>query len=154
MRFFLLSIILWLSAVWMYPFPLFSHHHRPGGTRPCLILLPCHPASWAQICNTCHCERFYQWFSDKWFFFRTSLFSSDHCTRNLCWQDWIKTHEVGTEEEFKAYWNGLSEEEIKVCLIPFFFVCPWFICIYLSCGNKQLWWRWVSLFYVLRKAQW
>jgi hypothetical protein len=57
-------------------------------------------------------------------FFHALLFFSDHCIRNLCWQDWMKTHEGGTEEEFKANWNGLSEEEIKVHLISSFFMCP------------------------------
>jgi hypothetical protein len=46
----------------------------------------------------------------------------------LCRQDWIKTHEGGIEEEFKAHWNGLSEEEIKVGsavhLISFFSCFP------------------------------
>ena len=33
------------------------------------------------------------------------------CTiRNLCWQDWLKTHEGGTEDDFKAYWLSLSVE--------------------------------------------
>ena len=50
-------------------------------------------------------------------------FSSDHPTRNLCRQDWIKTHEGGTEDDFKSYWNGLSEEGIKVRFISLF-VCP------------------------------
>jgi len=31
----------------------------------------------------------------------------------LCRQDWVKTHEGEGEKEFKAYWNGLSEEGIK-----------------------------------------
>ena len=49
--------------------------------------------------------------------FFTRRFLSDHCPRNLCRQDWLKAHEGGTEEDFKVYWNGLSEEEIKVRLI-------------------------------------
>ena len=63
-------------------------------------------------------------------------FSSDHLTRNLCRQDWIKTHEGGTEEDFKSYWNGLSEEEIKVCLISLF--CVSLIYLYPS-QDSQPW---------------
>ena len=101
--------------------------------------------------------------SHEWILSVISNFSFTHhfyllmiVLETLCQQDWIKTHKGGTEWEFKAYWNGLSEEEIKVCLTSSFFLCPWFIYIYLSCGigNKQLWWRWASLLYVLDKVEW
>lgn len=57
--------------------------------------------------------------------------------RNLCRQEWIKTHLRGTEDDFKAYWNGLAGEEIQVHSTPSFFVHPGSL-IHLSAGNKPL----------------
>jgi hypothetical protein len=34
--------------------------------------------------------------------------------------DWLKSHEGGTENDFKLYWLSLPEEEIKVCIVAFF----------------------------------
>jgi hypothetical protein len=56
---------------------------------------------------------------------------ADCAIRNLCRQDWLKTHEGGTEDDFKAYWLGLSVEQIVVrvpaflfsCSVPLIFVC-------------------------------
>ena len=43
------------------------------------------------------------------------------CTiRNLCQQDWLKTHEGGTEDDFKAYWLSLLVEQIAVHVPAFF----------------------------------
>ncbi|KAI0277095.1 hypothetical protein BC826DRAFT_1113951 [Russula brevipes] len=33
--------------------------------------------------------------------------------KNLCRQDWLKSHEGGTEDEFRAHWLGLPEEDKK-----------------------------------------
>ena len=74
--------------------------------------------------NRCWLKPWMDSISNKYFFFHTSILSSD---------DW-------------------SEEEIKVRLISSFFLHPRFIYISLSYGNRQLWWRWASQFYVLEKV--
>ena len=56
---------------------------------------------------------------------------ADCAIRNLCRQDWLKTHEGGTEDDFKAYWLSLSVEQIAVRVpaflfsfsVPLIFVC-------------------------------
>jgi hypothetical protein len=57
--------------------------------------------------------------SDKYASFFTQRFS-DSTTRNLCRQDWLKSHEAGTEDDFKTYWLSLAEEEVKVCVVAVF----------------------------------
>jgi hypothetical protein len=57
---------------------------------------------------------------------------ADCAIRNLCRQDWLKTHEGGTEDDFKAYWLGLSVEQIavRVPAFPFSFSVPLiFVCL-------------------------
>ena len=90
--------------------------------------------------------------SDKYGFFLqgfTRCFS-DSAIRNLCRQDWLKSHEGGMEDEFKAYWLGLPEEEIKVCVVASFFQVYLLLCVHISGGNRRLLCRYVkSVFYVL-----
>ena len=37
--------------------------------------------------------------------------------RNLCAVEWVKVNPQGTTDEFKAYFNGLSEEQRLVCYV-------------------------------------
>ena len=54
-------------------------------------------------------------------FFFTQCLSDSGAIRNSCRQDWLKSHEGGTEDEFKVYWLGLPEEEIMVRVVASFF---------------------------------
>ena len=58
--------------------------------------------------------------TSKGFFFAWHF--SDGSGRNLCRQDWLKSHKGGTEDGFKSYWLSLPEEEINVCTISCFMV--------------------------------
>ena len=78
---------------------------------------------------------------------------SNNAIRNLCRQDWLKSHEDGTEDQFKAYWLSLPEEEIKVRVLSlsslfshrFNFLsamegdgcCAGTLYIYFTCRNLQ-----------------
>lgn len=42
-----------------------------------------------------------------------AIVSESISDKNLCRQDWLKSHLDGTENQFKAHWLGLPKEEIK-----------------------------------------
>ncbi|KAI0282938.1 hypothetical protein BC826DRAFT_1110448 [Russula brevipes] len=42
-----------------------------------------------------------------------AIVSDSISDKNLCRQDWLKSHQDGTEDEYKTYWLSLPEQEIK-----------------------------------------